>query len=123
MFSRAGKLLRWSSVGRRAAAEGLYTRALIIIIGTDRPARRVVAFVFMERHWQAVTRRLSEATARDVAAIVELYKGYEKNDNYSSLVSLSRDRLNLQVQVLPPGDLPSIQPKPFFSLLDKTPLQ
>ena len=120
-LSRAGKLLRWSK--RRFGVllpKGLYTRALIIIIAPIVLLEGVVAFVFMERHWQAVTRRLSEATARDVAAIVELYKGYEKNDNYSSLVSLARDRLNLQVQVLPAGDLPSIQPKPFFSLLDKT---
>ena len=55
-----------------------------------------------------------------MAAVVELYQGYEKNDNYSSLISLARDRLNLSVQVLPAGDLPSVQPKPFFSLLDKT---
>lgn len=100
--------------------KGLYTRALIIIIAPIVLLEGVVAFVFMERHWQSVTRRLSEATARDIGAVVELYKGYEKRDDYGSLVNLARDRLNLQVQVLPPGDLPSVQPKPFFSLLDKT---
>jgi len=100
--------------------KGLYTRTLIIIIAPIVLLEGVVAFVFMERHWQAVTRRLSEATARDVAAVVEIYKEYEKDDSYSSLIRLSRDRLNLSVQVLPPGDLPSVQPKPFFSLLDKT---
>ncbi len=118
---RAAKLLRWWH--RRlvdALPKGLYTRALIIIIAPIVLLEGVVAFIFMERHWQAVTRRLSEATARDVAAVVELYKGYEKKDKYGSLVSLARDRLNLQVQVLPAGDLPTVQPKPFFSLLDKT---
>ncbi|MGI9522977.1 MAG: ATP-binding protein [Hyphomicrobiaceae bacterium] len=109
---------------QRAAAhilpKGLYTRALIIIIAPIVLLEGVIAFVFMERHWQAVTRRLSEATARDIAAVVELYEGYQKNDNYGSLVSLARDRLNIQVQVLPSGDLPSVRPKPFFSLLDKT---
>ena len=33
-------------------------------------------FVFMERHWQAVTRRLSEATARDIAESVDFAFGY-----------------------------------------------
>jgi two-component system osmolarity sensor histidine kinase EnvZ len=120
-MDRTAKIARWSH--RRLVdvlPKGLYTRALIIIIAPIVLLEGVVAFIFMERHWQAVTRRLSEATARDVAAVVELYKGYEKRDNYSSLVSLARDKLNLQVQVLPPGDLPSVQPKPFFSLLDKT---
>lgn len=99
---------------------GLYARALIIIIAPIVLLESVVAFVFMERHWQAVTRRLSEATARDVAAVIDLYKGYNRNDNYRSLTNLARDRLNLSLQVLPPGDLPSVQPKPFFSLLDRT---
>ena len=119
--NRYSKLLRW---GLRYVAEllpkGLYTRTLIIIIAPIVLLQGVLAFVFMERHWQSVTRRLSEATARDIAAVVEIYKGYTKKDNYSSLIQLSRDTLNLSVQVLPPGDLPSVQPKPFFSLLDKT---
>ena len=119
--NRYSKLLRR---GLRHVAEllpkGLYTRTLIIIIAPIVLLQGVLAFVFMERHWQSVTRRLSEATARDIAAVVEIYKGYKKNDNYSSLIQLSRDTLNLSVQVLPPGDLPSVQPKPFFSLLDKT---
>ena len=32
--------------------------------------QRVVAFVFMERHWQLVTQRLSEAVVQDIAAVV-----------------------------------------------------
>ena len=42
--------------------KGLYARALIIIIAPIVLLEGVVAFVFMERHWNAVTRRLSEAT-------------------------------------------------------------
>lgn len=99
--------------------KGLYARALIIIIAPIVLLESVVAFVFMERHWQAVTRRLSEATARDVAAVIDLYKGYGGNDSYRSLTALASDRLNLSLQVLPPGDLPSVQPKPFFSILDR----
>ena len=48
--------------------KGLYARALIIIIAPIVLLESVVAYSFMERHWQAVTRRLSEATARDIAA-------------------------------------------------------
>jgi two-component system, OmpR family, osmolarity sensor histidine kinase EnvZ len=113
----------WSSLAGFAGylvPTGLYARALIIIIAPIVLLESVVAFVFMERHWQAVTRRLSEATARDVAAVIDLYKGYERHDKYRALTNLARDRLNLSLQVLPPGDLPSVQPKPFFSLLDRT---
>src|SRR4029453_11303227 len=40
--------------------KGLYARALIIIIAPIVLLQCVVAFTFMERHWQAVTRRLVE---------------------------------------------------------------
>ena len=46
----------------------LYARSLIIIITPMILLQSVVAFVFMERHWQTVTQRLSEAVVRDIAA-------------------------------------------------------
>lgn len=100
--------------------KGLYARALIIIITPIVLLEGVVAFVFMERHWQAVTRRLSEATARDIAAIVEIYKAYDGADEFRRLIDITRDTLDLSLQILPSGDLPPAQPKPFFALLDRT---
>jgi two-component system, OmpR family, osmolarity sensor histidine kinase EnvZ len=100
--------------------KGLYARALIIIIAPIVLLEGVVAFSFMERHWQYVTRRLSEATARDIAALIDLYEVYPKKDDYRQLIELARDRLGLSLQVLPPGNLPAVQPKPFFAFLDRT---
>jgi two-component system osmolarity sensor histidine kinase EnvZ len=100
--------------------KGLYARALIIIIAPIVLLEGVVAFVFMERHWQAVTRRLSEATARDVGALIDMYEDYGRQDDYARLIELARDRLKLSLEVLPPGELPAEQPRPFFALLDRT---
>ncbi len=100
--------------------KGLYARALIIIIAPIVLLESVVAFVFMERHWQAVTRRLSESTARDIAAIIDVYRGYPHDDEYARLIDMAQNRLKLSMQLLPPGDLPPAQPKPFFSILDRT---
>ena len=99
--------------------KGLYARALIIIIAPIVLLEGVVAFTFMERHWQAVTRRLSEATVRDIVALIEIYKDYPHDDEYGRLIELARDKLKLSMQVLPPGDLPKEQPRPFFSILDR----
>lgn len=109
-----------SDLGDRLFPKGLYARALIIIITPIVLLEGVVAYAFMESHWQSVTRRLSEATARDIAAVIDLYKDYKPNDDYVSLRNLARDRLNLSFQILPKGDLPPAQPKPFFALLDRT---
>ncbi len=99
--------------------KGLFARALIIIVAPIVLLEGVVAFTFMERHWQAVTRRLSEATVRDIAALIELYKNDKNNDDHGRLIELARDKLHLSFQVLPPGELPKEQPRPFFSLLDR----
>jgi two-component system osmolarity sensor histidine kinase EnvZ len=103
-----------------AMPKGLYARALIIIIAPIVLLESVVAFSFMERHWQSVTRRLSEATARDIAALIDVYESYGIDDNYARLIEMARDRLRLSLQILPPGDLPTMQPKPFFAFLDRT---
>ncbi len=99
--------------------KGLYARALIIIIAPIVVLEGVVAFVFMERHWQNVTRRLSEATARDIAALIDLYKANPGKEEQQKLIEMARARLNLSMQILPPGDLPEQRPKPFFDLLDR----
>jgi two-component system osmolarity sensor histidine kinase EnvZ len=100
--------------------KGLYARALIIIVAPIVVLEGVIAFVFMERHWQAVTRRLSEATARDIAALIDIYEEDPKRKDFTKLINMARERLNLSMQVLPKGDLPPARPKPFFALLDRT---
>jgi two-component system osmolarity sensor histidine kinase EnvZ len=100
------------------APKGLYARALIIIIAPIVLLESVVAFIFMERHWSQVTRRLSEGTARNIAAIVDLYELKVHED--SRLEALAKDRFGLSLAVLAPGELPKAgQQRPFFDLLDR----
>ncbi len=100
--------------------KGLYARALIIIIAPIVLLQSVVAFVFMERHWETVTRRLSDATTRDIAMLLGVYESYPHDDGYKKLINLAQTKLNLSLQILPPQDLPPTRPKPFFDLLDRT---
>lgn len=99
--------------------KGLYARALIIIIAPIVVLEGVIAFVFMERHWEVVTRRLSEATARDIAALIEVYDTTKDDAQRQRLMDMAREKLNLSMQILPPGELPAAGPKPFFDFLDK----
>lgn len=99
--------------------KGLYARALIIIIAPIVVLEGVIAFVFMERHWQWVTRRLSEATARDIAALVQVYDYNTAKSKHAQLIKLARDKLDLTMTILPPGNLPPPRAKPFFNLLDQ----
>ncbi|MEP9373948.1 ATP-binding protein [Mesorhizobium sp. KR1-2] len=98
----------------------LYPRSLIIIITPMILLQSVVAFVFMERHWQTVTLRLSQAVTRDIAAIIDMIETFPHDDDYANVIRIAQDRLALKVDLLPPDPLPPPGPKPFFSLLDQT---
>src|SRR3979490_2062255 len=98
---------------------GLYARALLIMIVPMVVLQSVVAFVFMERHWNTVTRRLSTAVVRDIAGLIDVYKGYPQDKDRAQLRRIAQ-RLQLVVDFLPVGDMPPPGPKPFFSLLDQT---
>ncbi|MCG2627844.1 ATP-binding protein [Bradyrhizobium sp. WYCCWR 13023] len=127
-----GLTLLRSAAGRVSAANGwmgnafkgwmptgLYARALLIMIVPMVILQTVVAFVFMERHWNTVTRRLSAAVVQDIAALIDVYKSYPQDKDRAQLKSIGQ-RLQLVVDFLPPGDMPPPGPKPFFSLLDQT---
>lgn len=97
---------------------GLYARAVLIIIAPMVVLQSVVAFVFMERHWNTVTRRLSAAVTRDISALIDVYRTYPQDADSAQLRRIAQERLGLVVDFLPGTDLPPIGRKPFFSLLD-----
>jgi len=99
---------------------GLYARALLIIIVPMVVLQSVVAFVFMERHWNTVTRRLSATVVQDIAVLADVYQGYPQDKDRTLLRKMAQERLGLVVEFLPATEMPPPGPKPFFSLLDLT---
>jgi len=100
--------------------KGLYARALLIVILPIVLLQSAVAYVFIERHWEAVTDRLSAHVAREVAAVVDIYKSFPQDEGHAILSRIAAFDLNIQVAILPKEPLPAQGPKPFFSLLDHT---
>ncbi len=111
----------WDRIGRWIKSlmpTGLYARAVLIIIAPMVILQSVVAFVFMERHWNTVTRRLSAAVTQDIAALIDVYQSFPQDADQAQLPRIGQ-RLGLVVDILPGTELPPIGPKPFFSLLDQ----
>ncbi|MGF1620300.1 MAG: ATP-binding protein [Rhodomicrobiaceae bacterium] len=100
--------------------KGLYARALLIIIAPIVLLQSVLVAVFMDRHWENVTKRLSNATVQNIAMLVSLYEAYPYQDGYVQLTDMARQDLGLVVQVLPGDTLPSPKERPFFGFLDRT---
>lgn len=106
---------RWFA---RHMPKGLYPRSLIIIIAPMVLLQSVVAFVFMERHWQMVTQRLSTAVVHDIAGIIDVIETYPQDADFSVITRIAREKFELNIAVLPPEPLPAPSPKPFFNILD-----
>jgi len=109
------RLTRWL---RRRVPMGLYARSLLIVVIPMVLLQSVVAFVFMERHWQLVTQRLSAAVTNDIAAVVDLITTFPREGDIDQVVRIAREQLDLNISVEPGGELPPPRPKPFFEILD-----
>ncbi|RFB79675.1 ATP-binding protein [Methylovirgula sp. 4M-Z18] len=114
--------LAWRIFARWVAErmpKGLFARSLLIVIVPIVGLQAAVTYFYMERYWQIVTYRLSDAVTRDIAALIELHKAYPKPEDEKVFERIAVDQLKfVDVEMLGQEPLPPVLPKPFFSLLD-----
>ncbi len=80
--------------------KGLYARSIIIIIAPVVLLQAIVSYIFFERHWTMVTRRLTSAVASEIAFIIDTgqYRGEAE--------SAAERRLVFSMNFKPGGTLP-----------------
>ncbi|MGB6551744.1 MAG: ATP-binding protein [Xanthobacteraceae bacterium] len=111
----------WDRFGRwlkSVMPKGLYARSLLIIIVPMVVLQSVVAFMFLERHWNLVTNYLSSAVTQEIATLIDVYKTFPQDADHAQLRRIAQDRLGLVVDFIPGGQLPPPGAKPFFNQLD-----
>ena len=105
---------------RRKMPKGLFARALLIIITPMVLLQSVIAYAFMERHWQTVTQRLSAVLTQDIAAIIDMRQLLPDPTKTEVLEQLVERTMGLDIDFLPLEPLPPALPKPFFEILDES---
>ncbi|MEE3081390.1 MAG: two-component sensor histidine kinase, partial [Pseudomonadota bacterium] len=60
----------------------------------------VAGYVFLERHWNTVTKRLSHAVISDLSLLVDLRMGDTQTDD-EELISLADERFEMSIAILP----------------------
>lgn len=103
----------------RIMPKGLYTRTFIIIVAPIVILQSVLAFVFMERHYQLVSRRMSEAVVREIAAVVYVLENFPQDPEHTKIEELGSRALGMSMSILPLEPLPPPAPKPFFDVIDQ----
>lgn len=110
-FARIGRFFR------RNLPRGLFARSLLIIVLPMLILQTVLVFVFMERHWQMVTSRLSAAVTRDIASVIDLLDTMPNQE--AEIVRIAEERMGLSIKILHDDKLPPRKPIPFFSIVDR----
>ncbi|MEM0909111.1 MAG: histidine kinase dimerization/phospho-acceptor domain-containing protein, partial [Pseudomonadota bacterium] len=120
------RVLRWMGMPppverwlRRRMPRRLFARSLLIIVMPMIILQSVVAFVFLDRHWESMTKRLSVATASEIAAIADLIETAPL-ERRQTIIDVAAATLFTDVELLDTDQLPPPAPKPLFSLLDRT---
>ena len=95
--------------------KGLYSRSLLIIIIPVVVLQGILTFVFLDRHWQLVTRKLSSAVASEIATFVDIVPSLGLN----KVIELSKKFYDAEVNFTPNQKLINNLPKP-INLVENT---
>ncbi|MCF6198908.1 MAG: ATP-binding protein [Hyphomicrobiaceae bacterium] len=96
----------------------IFPRTLIIIAAPLVLLQSILAFVSMERHWQLVTDRLSESTAKNIAALVDIHEMGPKDKQIRRLLVTTAHNLGFRLDFLDNANLPPARPRQMFDILD-----
>lgn len=97
---------------------GLFPRSLLIIVTPMILLQLTVTFIFFERHYQLVTRRLSAGVAGDIAMILSLYETDPSPAMIRRLADPAKRDMDLEIVFLKGAKLPPVRPIGPFDVLD-----
>ena len=82
---------------KKISPNGLYTRSLIIIIAPIVVLQAILTFVFLERHWQLVTKKLSSSVVSEIGMIIKMQKGTE----LETITSFAKEFYDISINFYP----------------------
>ncbi len=86
--------------------KGLFGRSLLIVVAPVVLLQAIVTYIFFERHWDTVTRRLSRAVAGEVAMLTETYSRPIDTVTMQTVNAQAARTFQLEVVFLPGEKLP-----------------
>lgn len=104
---------------RNFLPKGLYWRTLLIIVAPAAFLQLVITLVFLDDHWQATSKRMSQGVAADVALIIQLYERNPTPQTFAELERLAYWPLRLDIALHPNAPLAQERCRPYGSTLDR----
>ena len=97
-------MLGQSSLIKRFLPRSLLGRSLLIIVSPLILLQVITTFIFYDRHWDTVTRRLVGSFAGDIAAVIRLLNENPEPEGQAAVLELARANLDLRL-ILKPGEI------------------
>jgi two-component system, OmpR family, osmolarity sensor histidine kinase EnvZ len=99
--------------------KGLYWRTILIILVPAAALQLIITLVFLDDHWQATSKRMSQGVASDVALIIQLYERDPTPQNFEDLQRLAFRPLRLEIDMYPGAPLELPRCRSFGSVIDR----
>lgn len=99
--------------------KGLYWRTLLIIVAPAALLQLIITLVFLDDHWQATSKRMSQGVAADVALIIQLYERNPTQENFDALREYAMRPLRLEIELQPGAELAVPRCRAWGSTLDR----
>lgn len=100
----------------RHLPERLYARSLIIVIAPMVLLQGLMAWVFLDRHYETVTRSLSQSFARDVALVVKTWQQSPRTEEVlEKVLHMANNDLSLGLSIERDAELPPPTSRPLLS--------
>ena len=99
--------------------KGLYWRTLLIIAAPAALLQLIITLVFLDDHWQATSKRMSQGVASDAALIIQLYERNPTPENFADLERLAWRPLRLEIELQPGAPLEIPRCRAAGSVLDR----
>ncbi len=109
------RLFRFRSI----LPKGLYWRTLLIIAAPAALLQLIITLVFLDDHWQATSKRMSQGVAADVALIIQLYERNPTPETFEDLRAFALRPLRLEIEMQPNAPLAIPRCRQSGSLLDR----
>jgi two-component system osmolarity sensor histidine kinase EnvZ len=105
---------------KRYLPKTLFGRALIIIVTPVVLLQLIATYIFYERHWDHVTRRLAQGLGGDISMVIHLLEAFPAPERRAFVLAEARALMRLDVTLETGARLPASAPPFGFGLRDRT---
>jgi len=93
---------------KRLLPQGLLGRSLLIIVTPLIVVQLVSTYIFYATHWDTVAKRLANALAGDVAAVIDAMRAFPEPESQLRILRIAATRMDLDMRYSRGGILPNV---------------